>query len=149
MTKYLYYAKKGNNDTVELLKYKIVYQNQNFAAIISQSGTRPTTIKNDEIVDLSTDDGKTRLANLILSGPSYWGVYFDRNPYSEDRSAILEAKTKKEELRLRKEIVDKERYIKEFTERIEKTVKELDNLNRKLSSINEIKMELINDTTDI
>lgn len=148
MTKYVYHTRRGSPDIIEVLKYKVVYENSNFSVIIAKSGTKPIVIENREIVDLSTDSGKSQLANIMIDY-SYWGTYFDRNPYKEDKVAIIEAKTKREELRLAREISDKNKYIEELKQRIEQATKEAAVLNKKLSSINEVKMEVVDDTASI
>lgn len=146
MTKYVYYITKSN-DGFNALKYKIVYENQNYITLLAKSGCEPVTIKRKTLRLLSTDEGKQVLGDILIDKGFYWGVYFDANPLTVNKEEILEASRIKAREKLEYAIKSKESTIKYYNDNIEKLKAKI--IEDEMSLHSAIKIEVTDDTENL
>ena len=146
--KYVYLTKR-TSDVVGVLKYKVVYENKDHVVILAKSGNKPEVVEKSRIFSLNEERGKEVLADILIRKKYYWGQYFDANPFTVENKDIILAKQLWAKKQLEYRIKNYEDSIKKNMEIIEKYKQEIKDYELKLQNLDNIEMELVDDTTNI
>lgn len=146
MTKYVYYT--GTDvEVISVLKYKVVYENENFLTLVAKRGTQPITIKQEEVYILESEKGQDMLGELMVG--TYKRAYFDKNPWSLNKQGLAMAKVECLKRRLEREIKLNESFIKNAEKRIDDLQNEIIIKLSEIENLDKSPIEVIDDTDSV